>query len=34
MCDGLPIKQNQKYFRELKIIDLLIDIIIYPFEGA
>jgi hypothetical protein len=32
-CEGLPIKEHQKYFRELKVIDLLIDIIIYPFEG-
>jgi len=32
-CEGTPIKQNQKYFRELKVIDLLIDVIIYPFEG-
>lgn len=33
-CEGIPIKQNQKYFRELKVIDLLIDIIIYPFEDG
>jgi len=32
-CDGIPIKLNQKYMRELKVIDLLIDILIYPFEG-
>ena len=32
-CEGQPIIQNQKYMRELKVIDLLIDIIIYPFEG-
>ena len=33
LADGTPVKQNQKYLRELKVIDLLIDIIIYPFEG-
>ena len=32
-CEGQPIVQNQKYMRELKVIDLLIDILIYPFEG-
>lgn len=32
-CEGIPIVQNQKYLRELKVIDLLIDIIIIPFEG-
>lgn len=32
-CDGVPKKLNQKYFREIKIIDLLIDILIYSFEG-
>ena len=32
-CDGSPIVQNQKFLREIKIIDLLIDIIIIPFEG-
>ena len=32
-CDGAPIVQNQKFLREIKIIDLLIDIIIIPFEG-
>ena len=32
-CDGPPKKENQKYFREIKIIDLLIDILIYSFEG-
>jgi len=31
--DGKPNKQNQKYFREIKIIDLVIDILIYSFEG-
>lgn len=32
-CDGIPIRLNQKYMRELKVIDLLIDILIYPFES-
>jgi len=32
-CEGVPIKQVQKYLRELKVIDLLMDILIYPFEG-
>ena len=32
-CEGVPVKNNQKYMRELKIIDMLIDILIYPFEG-
>jgi hypothetical protein len=30
-CEGQPIVRNQKYMRELKVIDLLIDILIYPF---
>ena len=32
-CEGQPVVQNQKYMRELKVVDLLIDILIYPFEG-
>mmetsp|Transcript_11845 Transcript_11845/g.18234 ORF Transcript_11845/g.18234 Transcript_11845/m.18234 type:complete len:401 (-) Transcript_11845:5665-6867(-) len=32
-CEGLPKKQIQKYLREIKIIDLLIDILIYPFDS-
>ena len=32
-ADGTPNKLNQKYFREIKIVDLLIDILIYSFEG-
>ena len=32
-CDGSPCRYKQKYFRELKIIDLLVDILIYEFEG-
>ena len=31
-CEGIPVKTSQKYLRELKIIDLLVDILIYPFE--
>ena len=33
MTDGSPNRYRQKYFRELKIIDLLVDILIYEFEG-
>jgi hypothetical protein len=32
-CEGFPIVQHQKFLREIKIIDLLVDIIIYPFES-
>jgi hypothetical protein len=32
-CDGDANPQNQKFLREIKIIDLLVDILIYPFEG-
>lgn len=32
-CEGIPIKHHQKLLREIKIIDLLIDILIYPFDG-
>ena len=32
-CEGIPSKPAQKYLRELKVIDLLMDILIYPFEG-
>jgi len=32
-CEGVPKKEVQKYLRELKIIDLIMDILIYPFEG-
>ena len=32
-CDGIPSRQIQRYFRELKILDLFMDILIYPFEG-
>ena len=32
-CEGVPNKLYQKYFRELRIIDLLVDILIYEFEG-
>ena len=33
-ADGIPGKAEQKYVRELKIIDLFVDILIYPFEGT
>lgn len=32
-CEGFPIVQHQKFLREIKIIDLIVDIIIYPFES-
>ena len=32
-ADGQPYQKNQKFLREIKFIDLLIDILIYPFEG-
>jgi len=32
-CEGVPFKKRQKYLRELKVIELLVDILIYPFEG-
>ena len=32
-CDGDPNQHAQKYLREIKIIDLLVDILIYPFTG-
>jgi len=32
-CEGVPKKEVQKYLRELKIIDLIMYILIYPFEG-
>lgn len=32
-ADGTPSRAIQKYVRELKIVDLFIDILIYPFEG-
>jgi hypothetical protein len=31
-CDGFPDKFRQKVLRETRIIDLLIDCLIYPFE--
>lgn len=32
--DSSPNPQNQKFLREINIIDLLIDCLIYPFEGT
>jgi len=32
-CEGFPRVKHQKFLREIKIIDLLVDIIIYPFES-
>ena len=31
-CEGLPFKKRQKQMRETRIIDLLIDILVYPFS--
>jgi hypothetical protein len=33
LCEGVPDVEVQKYMRELKVIDILMDILIYPFEG-
>ena len=32
LCEGFPRIKHQKYIREIKIVDLLVDILIYPFE--
>ena len=32
-CEGVPNLRSQNFLRELKLIDLLIDVLIYPFEG-
>jgi len=32
-CEGIPNVQSQRILRELKLIDLLVDVLIYPFEG-
>jgi len=32
LCEGFPRVKHQKYIREIKIVDLLVDILIYPFE--
>jgi hypothetical protein len=32
-CEGNVNKKHQKYLRELRVIDLLIDVLIYPFES-
>ena len=31
-CEGIPNQKRQKYLREIRIIDLLIDFLHYPFE--
>lgn len=31
-CEGIPFKERQKYLRETRAIDLLVDIIYYPFS--
>lgn len=30
-CEGLPNKNRQRYMRETRVIDLLIDMLHYPF---
>ena len=32
MCEGIPRRERQKLMRELRIVDLLIDMIYFPFE--
>jgi hypothetical protein len=33
-CEGIPYKKRQKYMRETRVIDLLVDMLYYPFyEG-
>lgn len=32
-CEGFPIKERQKILRETRLIDLLIDCLIFPFEA-
>ena len=31
-CEGIPYKKRQKYMRETRVIDLLIDMLYYPFS--
>ena len=31
-CEGLPFKKRQKIMRETRVIDLLVDILQYPFQ--
>jgi hypothetical protein len=33
-CDGFPIKERQKILRETRLVDLLIDCLIFPFESG
>ena len=33
LVDGEPLKSRQKAMREVRLIDLLIDCLIYPFSG-
>lgn len=34
ICEGLPYKKRQKQMRETRVIDLLIDILVYPFSDG
>lgn len=31
-CEGIPYKKRQKYMRETRVIDLLVDMLYYPFS--
>lgn len=32
-CDGLPIQEHQKYFRDMKLIEILVDLLYFPFRN-
>ena len=31
-CEGIPNRKRQKFMRETRVIDLLVDILFYPFS--
>jgi hypothetical protein len=31
-CEGIPRKKRQRYMRETRVIDLLVDMLYYPFN--
>ena len=33
ICEGIPRKHRQKYMRELKVVEVLVDILHYPFAN-
>lgn len=33
-CEGIPYKRRQKYMRETRVIDLLVDMLYYPFKDG